>query len=413
MIIIIVILGSIYIIYTPNIPSIPNIPIKPKVVQQKISTEQVIKKSEIPSKIVLVKKDLPITIVPVGYNVFDVPDDNVKTMYQIETEQLNNIFDKFNKKELPDYQTSFQKYPTFTKFPLIKYFQKKIIDTINLLFSTNELKNSKISIVKDIYQMYFKEIDNVREFIFLIDLNNQTKNSTRQLEIYITLNNINNYLMDSGEYSPTINDDIIKDIDINYIGTKTNSISLEVPGLTENIHHEYYRIKNTLRLMDPYITSGKEMVITDGMRKNFDIILDKKKTKILKREGFCYNLTDTIAKTKEECTAYSGVWDYPPDDDIECPYYEANKNYPNNFGGLKNDSCELPKNMKLIGYRYFSQDPTYAPMCYNCKEKSIDNNNTLGFCCDTQKTPDYAYEGDIDLRKKYTDVLTQNNLSVN
>ena len=126
MIIIIVILGSIYIIYTPNIPSIPNIPIKPKVVQQKISTEQVIKKSEIPSKIVLVKKDLPITIVPVGYNVFDVPDDNVKTMYQIETEQLNNIFDKFNKKELPDYQTSFQKYPTFTKFPLIKYFQKKI-----------------------------------------------------------------------------------------------------------------------------------------------------------------------------------------------------------------------------------------------------------------------------------------------
>ena len=39
----------------------------------------------------------------------------------------------------------------------------------------------------------------------------------------------------------------------------------------------YYQIKNVLGLMDPFITSGRDMIITSEMKKDFDKEIISKK----------------------------------------------------------------------------------------------------------------------------------------
>ena len=99
-----------------------------------------------------------------------------------------------------------------------------------------------------------------------------------------------------------------------------------------------------------------------------------------------------------------GYWDKLCEKNEECPFYKANKNYENNFGGCINVFCELPVNMKNIAYRFYSKDKNHKPLCYNCKEtgkKEIDT------CCKQQKninkypnlkSQDYAFVDDLKKR---------------
>ena len=89
----------------------------------------------------------------------------------------------------------------------------------------------------------------------------------------------------------------------------------------------------------------------------------------------------------------AGVWDRPCQDNYECPFYKANKNYENNFGGCQNGYCQMPIGIERIGYHFFTK--LYNAFCYNCKE--FNNIN----CCQDQlknldkykglKSPDYAF----------------------
>ena len=123
-----------------------------------------------------------------------------------------------------------------------------------------------------------------------------------------------------------------------------------------------------------------------------------------------------------------GIFDKPCKKDDECPFFKANKNYPNNRGKcLSNGQCELPVNMIPIGYHFFVPHPDYEPMCYNCDSKSSWNSSTkLNTCCNNQfhknienksdieksvdsednkysflNSPDYAFIGDIEERSNH------------
>ncbi len=123
-----------------------------------------------------------------------------------------------------------------------------------------------------------------------------------------------------------------------------------------------------------------------------------------------------------------GIYDKPCKKDDECPFFKANKNYPNSRGKcLSNGQCELPVNMIPIGYHFFVPHPDYTPMCYNCDSKSSWNSSTkLNTCCTDQfhknienkndkeksvdsednkysflNSPDYAFEGDIEERSNH------------
>lgn len=92
-----------------------------------------------------------------------------------------------------------------------------------------------------------------------------------------------------------------------------------------------------------------------------------------------------------------GVWDKKCQKDTECPFFKANKNYPNNFGKCNNGNCELPLGAIRISPRKFKINSVL--MCHNCKKGTN--------CCNKQKdkrlypnlkSPDYMFLGDSNLR---------------
>lgn len=107
-----------------------------------------------------------------------------------------------------------------------------------------------------------------------------------------------------------------------------------------------------------------------------------------------------------------GVWDKPCNKDSECLFYNANQNYPNEYGKCNKDTgyCELPVNMLHLGYHYYVQNEKNKALCYNCNNKEWEAISDLGECCEEQKdrkkypflkSPDYAFRNDINLRINY------------
>jgi hypothetical protein len=100
----------------------------------------------------------------------------------------------------------------------------------------------------------------------------------------------------------------------------------------------------------------------------------------------------------------SGVWDSPCSKDEDCPFYQQNKNYKNEYGKCVRGKCELPLNMENLGYHYYINEETVRPLCYNCDTKKWLPNTEPAFCCEEQKDkkkyphlngPDYAFSNDI------------------
>ena len=95
-----------------------------------------------------------------------------------------------------------------------------------------------------------------------------------------------------------------------------------------------------------------------------------------------------------------GVWDKPCVNNQECPFYKANKNYSNRRGGCINGYCEMPKNIKRVGYKYY--DTKNKPFCHNCKNKDCLGEECFT-CCEEQydrkkypflKSADFVFEND-------------------
>lgn len=123
----------------------------------------------------------------------------------------------------------------------------------------------------------------------------------------------------------------------------------------------------------------------------------------------------TTIKTKYECQSpYNRfgepktgitVWDKPCSKDEECPYFKANKNYPNNRGGcLKDGICEMPIGVLRTGYTKMENKYPYQPFCYRCTDPTDKN------CCERQEdlikqgnlsfaSADYAFSNDTEERK--------------
>ena len=103
-----------------------------------------------------------------------------------------------------------------------------------------------------------------------------------------------------------------------------------------------------------------------------------------------------------------GIWDRPCKKNEDCLFYQANKNYPNNYGKCnENGICQLPENMKPIGFRFFNPSEKFKPLCYNCKSDKWLQITPLETCCDEQydkkkypflNGPDYAFKDDKNVR---------------
>lgn len=116
---------------------------------------------------------------------------------------------------------------------------------------------------------------------------------------------------------------------------------------------------------------------------------------------------------RTSCELAGGVWDKQCTTDSDCPYFQANKNYPNFFGKCNTDTgfCQFPLGVEPLTYRK-PKNPKDA-FCYNCADGMLGK-GTIGRCCDEQKdkhrysnlaSPDYAFLGDKDRRFFYRDYL--------
>ena len=114
----------------------------------------------------------------------------------------------------------------------------------------------------------------------------------------------------------------------------------------------------------------------------------------------------------------NGIWDAPCQINTDCPFYKANKNYPNEFGKCDKISgkCEMPLGIVPIGFTKYGK---LEPDCYNC-ENSLNDNK----CCNTQnelilngnvsyKSPDYIFRDDETDRKQFEEDLKSIGLFVN
>lgn len=164
-------------------------------------------------------------------------------------------------------------------------------------------------------------------------------------------------------------------------------------------------IMRGIQPLDPqywdYMNTAANGELTDADRLKIiqDTITNAKKSNFL-----CFGSTKPDSRSRDECEASGGFWDQPVSNDTDCPFYQINKNWPNNRGGANlGGYCELPSGMQLLGFRGINPNPEYKPLCYNCLQGYDNKPGALGPCCEEQKDsarypklngPDYKFPGD-------------------
>lgn len=120
---------------------------------------------------------------------------------------------------------------------------------------------------------------------------------------------------------------------------------------------------------------------------------------LIKNRGLCISNYDATGKSPKPVM----IWDRRCERNEECPFYQANKNYKNYFGGCIDGYCQVPVGVTPLGYRQY--DTGNQPFCHGCKDPSTP------FCCEHQRdkskyphlsSPDYAFPLDEHARNRFS-----------
>lgn len=214
----------------------------------------------------------------VAYNSQNVPINKQQTLDESDVVYLNNALNEYNTSSFPntyDYvkytRTKKDKLPLPLSNKVQELISEKVINTLMIINRGDRLEIRKVGSkpsegqpeaqLEPFYDLYWKAIDNNIHCVFKMDIKNKEKGWSRTFKIYVVVK--------SGKEGNV--DIIIKTISLEEFSY------LPLEGIDENNEGpNYYKIENTLRLMDPYLTSGREMEITDSMKKNFNNVLNKK-----------------------------------------------------------------------------------------------------------------------------------------
>jgi hypothetical protein len=214
---------------------------------------------------------------------------------------------------------------------------------------------------------------------------------------------------------------------LGYFNKNENSLPFSDINQADSILDKIYdKMKNY-----EYRTENIKSISHTILTRDFDLHAGRKCYKP-GNEGYPDAQTSNACLSVDPNINKTGVWDRECMTNEECPFYKANKNYPNNFGGCIEGKCQLPVGMNSIGFKHYTKD---KPLCYNCKLKkeimlpdgtlTIQDSDCSGIecnkCCDIQnnkniypnlKSPDFVFDNDHTEREKYSRLLELNGLGV-
>lgn len=101
------------------------------------------------------------------------------------------------------------------------------------------------------------------------------------------------------------------------------------------------------------VLENQDRKIENGIYTALDgFKLEKRHEKIYDIDYECIQYPEI--KSKEQC---GGTWDRRCQVNEECPFFQANKTYPNYFGGCVDGYCQMPIGVKRIGFRQYEGKP--------------------------------------------------------
>ena len=302
---------------------------------------------------------------------------------------VRGVTNRFNTKYLEADDTENKlKYESFITDKMNDLI-KQLEDSKN---GNNELKYEKILEYIERYDLNktFNQII-YYELLKMIEKTDISKNKNKNEKLYekiiiLFIENAEKILFEREETKPGLRNDIRFDksqLDGKKVLTK--ELNVEVKKLNEKIKGLSFKDLSKIKFNELY--------------PKFKCYNPLKKNEILQ-----------LYTNKIYCESYhsdikvNGIWDRECEKDEDCPFFKANKNYPNNFGGCKKGSCDLPMGMSLIGGTIPSKYS--VPMCYNCPDKKFKSLKQDSDCCYKQKknkklkSPDYMFGNDEKLRKQ-------------
>lgn len=196
----------------------------------------------------------------VGYNSSFLPDRKIQTDFDVTSDNLELMLNSSNLDK--NYKEDLSEYNLFNEnleFPYTNIFKNIILNHFNRTVSIYKDDNCYIS---EIFNIHFKDnSDGSRTYILYINLVNPVKLFTKSLKIKLSIKN----------FSPT---DIPRNITVLYIVYDYNKI-IDVNGI-DAYNGNFYMMKNKLHLMDPFLTTGKEMSVSKNMIDKFKTTLEMK-----------------------------------------------------------------------------------------------------------------------------------------
>jgi hypothetical protein len=335
-------------------------------------------------------------------------------------------------------------YVPYHPFQFFKIINSNMISNTDINNSTNNNSNNNTKNI--VFTLTIAREYKFQQFIIYYDIDLISTNSdTSTINYTVNLNKveligipipktIEFHSNQKTNYNPS-NDDITidsntnKNTDYYYKDQVSDNSTIDV---TQSSERSSRFNKPNLKYIDITETSDLDNTMFDVNSQSAKI--ESRKMNVAKDQQFnnhrCYGLVNGISQELPQyknpifCKSFhpeinqNGIWDSPCQVNSDCPFYKANKNYPNEFGKCDKLSgqCEMPMGMIPIGYKKFGKT---EPNCYNCGANSLDSK-----CCESQsdlvksgivnyKSPDYVFTGDESYRKQFENELKTIGLLIN
>lgn len=204
----------------------------------------------------------------VGYNAEFIPNNSLNISFYEKMTSLNKEFFKQSIDNNFD-KSNFTLYNNSLSFPFTSKFSSLLLDFIK---KTPQISSHKIAagIFNNIY--YYDDKLNNRFFILNVNLNDTTDFTVRNVKVKYKVKNIALFLTPSKAYYTSYSIPLL-DSNCSILGVtldSNNFASYNMPGIDNLNPTSLYLIENKLHLLNPFLTAGGEMVITQKMKKDYN-----------------------------------------------------------------------------------------------------------------------------------------------